>query len=178
MTMVIKTASGDPASMTGAIREQVQSIDKDQPLSRVATMGSVFSDSIGKRRFNAMLLAAFGLLALALAAVGIFGVIKYSVQQRAHELGVRMALGARTGNVVRLIVGEGLMLALVGIGLGVCGSLALTRLIAGLLYSVSPQDPSTFILVSIMLLAISLLASYLPARKATKVDPVEALRWE
>jgi putative ABC transport system permease protein len=178
MTMVIRTASQDPAGLTGVIRQQVAAIDKDQPVSRVATMSRVLSDSVGKPRFNATLLAAFGSLALVLAAVGIFGVISYSVQQRAHELGVRMALGASAVNLFRLVISEGMMLALTGIGLGLCGSLILTRLISGLLYAVSPQDPSTFIVVSGVLFAIALLACYLPARKATHLDPVEVLRWE
>jgi putative ABC transport system permease protein len=178
MTMVIRAASPDTSNLASAIRAQVHSVDKDQPVSRMTTLGRVFSDSIGKPRFNAMMLAAFGVLAVALAAIGIFGVISYSVRQQTHELGVRVALGARRRHLFRQVVGEGLILGLTGIGLGLCGSLGLTRLMSGLLYAVSPQDLSTFLLVPILLLVVAVLASYLPARRAMLVDPVEALRCE
>src|SRR5262249_39847312 len=150
------------ASLGAAVRQEVQAVDKDQPVSRIRTMNRVFSDSVSRPRFSALLLAAFGAMALALSAVGIFAVINYSVQQRTHELGVRIALGARPRSVVRFVVQEGMVLTLAGMTLGLCASLALTRLMSGLLYSVGPHDPSTLVVVSCLLGLVALLASYLP----------------
>lgn len=177
MTLVIKTGD-DPASLAPAIRQEVQFVDKDQPVSRIRTMNRVFADSVSRQRFNALLLAAFGAMALTLSAIGIFAVMNYSVQQRTHELGVRIALGARPQSVVRFVVQEGMVLTLAGMALGLCASLAVTRLMSSLLYSVSPHDPSTLVIVSALLGLIAMSASYLPARRAANVDPVEALRFE
>ena len=141
-------------------------------------MRRVFADSVSRPRFNALLLAAFGAMALALSAVGIFAVINYSVQQQTHELGVRIALGARPQSVIRFVIQEGMVLTLAGMALGLCASLALTKVMSGLLYSVGPHDPSTLVIVSGLLGLIAMLASYLPARRAAHVDPVEALRFE
>ncbi|HKP86337.1 MAG TPA: ABC transporter permease [Blastocatellia bacterium] len=176
MTVVART-SGDPLNLASAMREQVNALDKDQPIS-ITTMQEVFSKSVGQRRFNTLLLGVFGGVALILAVVGVFGVINYSVTQRTHEIGVRMALGAERIDIFKLVVGQGMVLTLAGIAAGVAGSLALTRLIAGLLYGVSPTDWGTFVVVSLLLACVALVATYIPARRATKVDPMVALRYE
>ena len=176
MAVMMRTA-GDPLQLGAAVREQVKAVDKDQPLT-LTTMDQIFSDSVAGQRFNTLLLGIFASVALVLAMIGVFGVINYSVAQRTHEIGIRMALGAQRRDVFRLIVGEGLALTLVGVGLGSAGAFALTRLITGLLYGVSPTDPTTFVVVAISLSAVALLACYIPARRATRVDPLVALRYE
>jgi putative ABC transport system permease protein len=177
MAVMVRTV-GDPLQLGAAVREQVKAVDKDQPLT-LTTMDQIFSDSVAGQRFNALLLLGiFASVALVLAMIGVFGVINYSVAQRTHEIGIRMALGAQRRDVFRLIVDEGLALTLVGVGLGLAGAFALTRLITGLLYGVSPTDPTTFFAVAISLSAVALLACYIPARRATKVDPLVALRYE
>jgi putative ABC transport system permease protein len=174
---VMARTSGDPLQLAGAAREQVKAIDKDLPVT-VTTMDQIFSDSVAGQRFNTSLLGIFAAVALLLAMIGVFGVINYSVAQRTHEIGIRIALGAQRGDVFKLVVGQGLVLALVGIALGAVGAFALTRLIAGLLYGVSPTDGPTFVMVSLIVSAVAFLACYLPARRATKVDPLVALRYE
>ena len=175
MTLVAR-ASGDPAEMIGTVRKAVQQLDNDQVPTEAATMEEVMAGSIQTRRFSMFVLAGFAALALALAAVGIYGVMSYVVAQRTHEIGIRIALGARLGNILRLIVGNALGLAGVGILLGGVGAFALTRLMKSLLFGVVPTDISTFIVVCVRLLVVALVASYLPARRATKVDPLVALR--
>ncbi|HEX8290915.1 MAG TPA: ABC transporter permease [Pyrinomonadaceae bacterium] len=177
MTFVARTSS-DPAALVPAVRRELAALDKDLPLYNVRTMEQVMSDSVSRRRFQMVLITAFAGVGLLLAAVGIYGVISYSVAQRRHEIGVRMALGARAADILRLVVGQGLGLALLGVGVGVAGSLALTRLMASLLYGVSATDPLTFVCVSVALLGVALLACLIPARRATKVDPMIALRYE
>lgn len=176
MAVMIRT-TGDPLQLAAAAREQVKSIDKDQPLT-VTTMERIFSNSVGEQRFNALLLGIFAALALVLAMIGVFGVINYSVAQRTHEIGIRIALGAQRGSIFRLVVGQGLVLAVVGITLGSIGAFAVTRLIRGLLFGVSPTDATTFAMVWILMTVVAVLACYLPARRATKVDPLVALRYE
>ncbi|HYK22874.1 MAG TPA: ABC transporter permease [Pyrinomonadaceae bacterium] len=176
MAVMVRT-NGDPLLLAAVAREQVNAIDKDLPV-KVMTMNQILSESVAGQRFNTLLLGIFASLALVLATIGVFGVIHYSVAQRTHEIGIRIALGAQRGDVFRLIVGQGLMLALVGVGLGAAGALALTRLITGLLYGVSPTDGPTFVLVSLIVTTVALLACYMPARRATKVDPLIALRYE
>lgn len=176
LAVMVRT-TGDPVALAAAAREQVTAVDKDQPVA-ITTMDQIFSDSVGGQRFNMMLLASFGALALGLAVVGVFGVINYSVAQRTQEIGIRIALGAGRRDIFRLIVGQGMVLALLGVGAGLAGSYALTRLISGLLFGVSPTDPSTFLAVSLLLTGVALFASYIPARRAMKVDPMVALRCE
>lgn len=177
MNLVVRTAS-DPVSMVPAIRSQVLSVDKDQPVSDIMTMEQRVAKSVAAKRFVMSLLGAFSILALGLAAVGIYGIMAYLVTQRTQEIGVRMALGAQKRDVLRLIVGKGMALAVIGTAIGLIASLALTRLMRSLLFEVTPTDWLTFVMVSVVLLTVALLASYIPARRATKVDPLVALRYE
>jgi len=177
MSLVVRTAS-DPVSMVPAIRSQVLSVDKDQPVSDVMTMEQRVAKSVASRRFVMLLLGSFSVLALGLAAVGIYGVMAYLVIQRTQEIGVRMALGAQKRDVLRLVVGKGMALAVIGAAIGLVASLVLTRLMRSLLFEVTPTDWFTFVIVSVVLLTVALLACYMPARRATKVDPLVALRYE
>jgi putative ABC transport system permease protein len=177
MTFVARTA-GDPRRVAAAIRAVVRSIDKDQPVQRVALMQELVADSTAEPRFQARLLGAFSLLALILAAVGIYGVLAYSVTQRTHEIGIRMALGAERRNVLFLVLRRTLALAGAGLVLGTAGALATTRVLARFLYEIKPTDPATFITVAALLTGVALLAGLIPARRATKVDPMVALRYE
>jgi putative ABC transport system permease protein len=177
MSLVVRTDS-EPAAMVPAIKNAIRAVDKDQPIFNVKPMDEIISGVISAQRLAFVLLGIFAFLALTLAAVGIYGVTSYSVSQRTHEIGVRMALGARESDVFRLVVGHGLTLGLVGVGLGVAGALLLTRFLASLLYGIRPTDPLTYLVVSVVLTAVAALASYIPARRATKVDPMEALRYE
>lgn len=177
MTLVARTAN-DPAGNVAAIRRAVQETDKDQPVYNIRTMKQLLAQSIAQRRFNMIMLGVFALIALLLAASGIFGLIAYSVAQRTHEIGIRMALGARSNDVLKLIVSEAMLLALMGVGVGLAAALALTRVLASLLYGVNATDPVTFIGVSLLLIIVALLACLIPARRAIKVDPMIALRHE
>ena len=177
MALIVK-AEADPEGLAAAVRGQVLAIDKDQPVSNIQSMKQVVKESVAGRRFNMMLLAIFAAVALLLAAVGIYGVMAYSVSRRTHEIGIRMALGASSRDVLRLVVGQGMALALMGIGIGLAAAFALTRLMASLLYEVSATDPLTFALISLLLAAVAVMACYIPARRATKVDPMVALRHE
>ena len=177
MGLVVRTAS-DPVSMIPAIRNQVLSIDKDQPVSDIMTMEQRLAKSVASSRFVMLLLGSFSVLALGLAAVGIYGVMSYLVTQRTQEIGVRMALGAQKRDVLKLVVRRGMVLATVGTVIGLIASLALTRLMRSLLFEVTPTDWLTFVITSVVLLTVALLACYIPARRATKVDPLVALRYE
>jgi putative ABC transport system permease protein len=175
--LVVRTA-GDPMRMASAVTAQVWALDKDQPVHDVQTMDHIVDDSISQRRFNMLLLAVFAGTALALAAVGIYGVLAYSVSRRTQEIGIRMALGAQTRDVLRLVGREGFVLVLAGIGLGLVGALMLTRLMSSLLFGVGPTDAVTFAAVPAVLAAVALAACYLPARRAARVEPTVALRYE
>jgi putative ABC transport system permease protein len=177
MTLVVKSGA-DPASLTSAVREAVQSIDKDQPVVAISTMEHLLSNSVATRRMTLVLLGLFSGLALVLGAIGIYGVISYSVAQRTHEIGIRMALGAPRGGVFRLVVGEGLKLTGIGIAIGIVAAFGLARLMTSLLYGISATDLETFMGVAVLLALVALLACYVPARRAMRVDPTVALRYE
>ena len=177
MALAIRT-SVPPLSITGEVRNAVFSVDKDQPVADVQTMQELVSRSEGPRQFSVYLLGIFASLALVLATVGIYGLIAYSVSQRTHEIGLRMALGAKQGDVLRLVMRQGMVLAALGIGIGIAGALASARVLSGLLFEVRPTDPLTFVIVSGFLGGVALLACYIPARRAARVDPMIALRHE
>jgi putative ABC transport system permease protein len=175
VTFVIRTAS-DPLAMAAAVRKAVRQIDHDQPVIQMRTMENVISESIWRQHVSASMLGIFAAIALVLSAVGLYGMLSYSVTQRIHEIGIRAALGATPRDILRMVVGEGLLLTLIGLGVGVLAALALTRLMAGILYGIRPKDPLTFFGLSLLLACVSMLATYMPARRATKVDPMAALR--
>jgi len=175
--VVIRTAS-DPVALASAVSEVIHKADPNLPVTQVMRMDDLLSNSESPRRFSAVLTGIFSVLALVLAAVGIYGVMSYAVSQRTREIGIRMALGAQPGDVRTLIVGRGAKLAILGVALGIAGAFALTRLLASLLFVVKPNDPATFAGVSLLLVATALLACYVPARRAMKVDPLVALRHE
>jgi putative ABC transport system permease protein len=175
--LVVKT-DVDTASIAATVRKAVWDIDKDQPVSNIRTMEDILADSIARQRFSMLLLAIFAGVALVLAGVGIYGVMSYSVAQRTHEIGIRMALGAQTGAVLKLAVGYGMKLVIAGIVIGLIAAFALTRVMATLLFGVTATDLTTFTLISLLLVAVAALASYIPARRATKVNPIIALRYE
>jgi len=175
--VVIRTTS-DPTRLISIARAKVRELDRDVPISNVNTMEQLVAQSVAQRRFGMFLLGTFALLALLLAAIGIYGVVSYSVTQRTQEIGVRMALGASATDVLKMVLRNGMSLALIGVGLGLVGAFGLTRLMSRLLFEVTPTDVTTFALVSVGLITVALLACYLPARRAMKVDPLEALRYE
>jgi putative ABC transport system permease protein len=177
MYLVIRTTP-DPQSLIAAIRTEILAVDPEQGPTRINTMDELLSDAVAQPRFNTFLIGLFGALGLILAAVGIYGVMSFSVAQRTHEIGIRMALGAQSRDVLKLIVRQGVMLALMGVGIGLAAALALTRLMEGLLFSVSVTDPTTFVAISGLLIGVALVACYIPARRATRVDPMVALRYE
>jgi putative ABC transport system permease protein len=177
MFLAVK-AGGDPLGLVNAVRNEVWAVDRDLPVSQIKTMDQLMSDAVAEPRAYTLLLGALGAVALLLAAVGIYGVMSYAVTQRTHEIGVRMALGAQSGAVLRLVVGAGLKLALLGMAIGLLAAFALTRLMSKLLFDVSATDPVTFALIALLLMGVAMLSCYLPARRATKVDPITALRCE
>jgi putative ABC transport system permease protein len=177
MALVVRT-TGDAARFQTAIQKEIRAIDPEQPIADVRTMKEVIARSIARPRFNTLLLTIFAGVALVLASVGLYGVMNYSATQRTHEVGIRMALGATRTDIMRLVVGNGMLLTLIGIALGVAASLGLTRVMASLLFGITATDVPTFFGVSVMLIAVALVANYIPARRATRVNPVVALRYE
>lgn len=177
MYLAVRT-DGSTGSLAGQVKNQIWSVDKQIPVTRLRTMTDVMSASLAAQRFNMTLMGIFAAVALVLAAIGIYGVISYSVTQRTHEIGIRMALGAETGDVVKIVLRQGLQLAGVGVALGIGASFALTRVMSTLLFGVSTTDPLIFASISIVLTGVALGATFIPARRATKVDPMIALRYE
>jgi putative ABC transport system permease protein len=177
MSVVVRTTS-DPVSMIPAIRSQVFAIDKDQPVFDIMTMDQRLAKSVASSRFVMLLLGTFSVLALGLAALGLYGAMSYLITQRTQEIGLRMALGARRIDVFKLVVGKGMRLVIIGMAIGLVASLALTRVMGSLLFEVTPTDALTFVIVSVVLLTVALLACYIPARRATNVDPLTSLRYE
>jgi putative ABC transport system permease protein len=175
---VVIRAHAESGALATAVRRELAGIDPSQPIARVRTMDEWLSRAVAGPRYRTALFGLFAALALALSAVGIYGVMAYSVGQRTREIGVRMALGARQLDVLKLVVRQGMGMVLIGVSLGLIGAFALTRVIASLLFNVGTRDPMTFSGVAILLAAVAFVACYLPARRATKVDPVVALRYE
>ena len=178
MSLVVRSSADNPGSLATSIRQIIKQVDKDQYVAAIEPMTKLVAESVARRRFNMMLTGLFAGVALLLASVGIFGVLNYMVAQRTPEIGLRVALGAQTRDLLRLVLGQGLRLILFGLVVGLAASFALTRVLAGLLFGVTPTDPLTFVAVSFLLLGVALLACYVPARRATKVDPLVALRYE
>jgi putative ABC transport system permease protein len=174
MGLVIRTA-GDPAAFAATLRHEVQALDKDQPIYNVRTMDDVIMNSLGTRRVSMQLFAVFAVAALLLAALGIYGVLAYSVTQRTQEIGIRMALGAQKSDVLALIIRQGMALTLIGVAVGLAGAFALTRLLTNLLFGVAATDPLTFAVIPVLLILVALIACYLPARRAARLDPTIAL---
>ena len=177
MSLAVR-ATAAPTELTSAVRREIQAVDPLQPIYNVQTMETVISESVSDRRLNMMLLSIFASLALALASIGIYSVMAYMVTQHTREIGIRMALGAGRGDILKLVVGQGMVLALVGVAFGVPAAFALMRFLSSLLFGVSPGDPLTFAVVTLLLLGVAFLACYIPARRAMRTDPMEALRYE
>jgi putative ABC transport system permease protein len=177
LTTVVRVA-GDPRAIVGAVRNEVRAMDKEAPIDQVKTLDQYLTESIAQPRFNTLLLTLFAGVAMILTAVGLYGVMAYSVTARTREIGVRMALGAQRSDALRLVISQGMKLTLIGIAAGLVAAFALTRLMTGLLYGVTPTDPATFALITLLLAGVALLACYIPARRAMKVDPMVALRCE
>jgi putative ABC transport system permease protein len=171
-------ATGDAAQMTAAVRGVVKELAPNLPLLNVQTLSDRIDQSLDGQRSQTRLLAFFGLLALLLSSIGIYGVMAYSVAQRTREIGIRMAMGARPRNVLSLVVRQGMTLVMAGVALGLIGAFAITRLIGSLLFGVTAADPATFVVASLLLVGVAAPAGYLPARRATKVDPLIALRYD
>jgi putative ABC transport system permease protein len=177
MTILVRTRN-EPTTLVPALRDAVRTLDPNQPITNISTLEKRVSDSVAQSRLNMLLMSLFGALALILAAVGIYGLLSYAVTERTKEIGIRMALGAQVTDVLRLVLKQGMTLALIGEAIGLVGAFALTRLIRGLLFGVAPTDATSFIAVAAVLTSVALLACYLPARRASKVDPLVALRYE
>jgi len=177
MDVVLRT-TGDPLALGNAVREAVWSLDRDLPIPSIQTMEQILSERVAQRRLNMLLLGLFATAALILAAVGIYGVMNYTVTQRTNEIGIRLALGAQSGDVIGLVLKQGMALTLVGVAIGLIATFAMTRLMTSLLFGVSATDPTTFAAIAALLIGVALLASWIPARRATKVDPIVALRYE
>jgi len=176
-TLVIRP-EGDPTGLTGAVRSAIGEVAHEAPITKIRPMKQVLEESMASSRFNMILMTIFAGVALMMASIGLYGVISYSVSQRTHEIGIRMALGASRPSVLSLVLRNGMTLAVIGVALGVAVALGLTRLMASMLYGVSPTDPLTFIVISLILTGVALVACFVPAHRATRVDPMIALRYE
>jgi putative ABC transport system permease protein len=177
MTLVIRTG-GNPLNLAPSIRQAVAGIDKDQPVVDISSMESLLSASLAKARFSTLMLGVFAGVALLLAVIGVYGVVAYSVAERTREIGIRVALGALQKDVVQMVLRQGLLLAAAGAGFGVVAALGMTRLMVSLLFGTSAGDPATFVCVTCLLIAVALSACYIPARRAARIDPMVALRYE
>ncbi len=177
MSLVVRTAS-DPLSLAAAVKSQIQMIDKDLPIDNAKSMQQLLAESLSGRQFNMLLLTIFALVALVLAVVGIYGVMSYTVTQRTHEIGIRVAIGAQSRDVFRMVIGQGMMLAMIGVAFGLVGAFGLTRLMTTMLFGVEPTDPATFVSIAVLLIVVALVACYIPGRRAAKVNPLVALRYE
>ena len=177
MTLMVR-AGGDPEALVGAVRNELRALNKDVPLVAVQTMSESIADQLAADRVVAVLLSVFGVSALLLATIGIYGVVAFAVAQRTHEIGIRIALGADRRDILKLIVGQGMVLIVIGAGIGLALALTATQLLKSLLFGVSATDPLTFASVVFGLVGTALLACYVPARRAMKVDPLVALRYE
>jgi putative ABC transport system permease protein len=175
---LLMRTDAEPLSLTSSVRAEIAALNKDQAVFNVRSMEQIVSQSVAPRRFSMMLLTVFAVVALVLASIGIYGMMSYTVAQRTREIGLRMTLGAQRGNVLRLVIAQGMRLALVGVALGLIASLGLTRTMKSLLFGVSATDPFTFVGIAGLLTIVALLACWVPARRATKVDPIVALRYE
>ena len=178
LNVIMKTDLPDAGPLIQPARAALKTFDPNQIVWRTQTLNQLLSTSVAPRRFNMLLLGIFAAVALVLAAVGLYGVMSYSVSWRTHEIGIRMALGAKRADVLRLVVRQGMTMALIGLAIGLVGAFSLSRVLRGLLYGVSSTDPFTFVAVSVVLLAVALLACLIPAKRATRVDPIIALRTE
>jgi len=178
MTVFVRTSGGNAADLARTLRSEVLTIDKNQPVFDVKTLDQRVVQTIAASRSLMLLFSGFAALALVLASVGIYGIVSYSVSQRTREIGIRMALGARGVDVLRMVVRNGMTLVVAGVAIGVAGALALTRFLTTMLFGVTPTDTSTFVVVSVVLATVALVACLIPARRATKVNPLEALRHE
>jgi predicted permease len=175
---VVVRSSGSPATVAGGVREAIEKLNSQNVMFETSTMDTIISESLAARRFSMTLLSVFAAIALLLSSIGIYGVISYVVGQRTHEIGIRLALGAQRQDVLRLMLGEGMRMAITGVIVGVCAALALTHLMVKMLFGVSATDPLTFAGVAIVLSSVALAACYIPARRAMRVDPMVALRYE
>jgi putative ABC transport system permease protein len=175
---VVLRSNVAPAALTSAVKKEIHEVDPDLPVYNVRTMDDRVQESLARRRFSMVMLGLFAFLALALATIGIYGVMAYLVTQGTRELGIRLALGATPADISRLVVRQGMALAIAGVALGLAGAFALTRLIRSLLFGVQPSDPVTYVAIAALLAVIALVASYIPARRAAHIDPMVSLRWE
>jgi putative ABC transport system permease protein len=173
---IVARTDGDPAALSATARQVIREIDRGLPAYSMTALEVVVSESVAQQRFSMLLLGLFALVALFLAAVGLYGVVAYTVSQRTQEIGLRMAIGAQRGDVLKMVVGGGMKLAVIGVVLGVVGALGLARLVASMLFEVTPFDPTSYALTAAVLLAVSAIACYVPARRAMRVDPIVALR--
>ena len=177
MSLTVRT-TGDPAALISTIRDQIWSVDKDLAVDNPRTMNAIMAQSVASQRFSMMLLAIFAVIAVVLATVGVYSVLSYTVAQRSHELGLRMALGAQTSDVMKLVLMHGMKLTLIGTVIGLAAAFAVTRVMKSLLFEIGATDPVTFAVVPVLLMLVGLVACLIPARRATKVDPMVALRYE